>query len=95
MDLGRHILAKGFGVAAPEYREISRRLHEVGVLSDEIAGRMGELAGYRNRMVHFYHQVSDEELYDICTHHVRDVEAVVGALLAWIAAHSNRIDRSL
>ena len=44
MDLGRHILAKGFGAAAPEYREISRRLLELGVLSPEQAGLMGELA---------------------------------------------------
>ena len=24
------------------------------------------LAGYRNRLVHFYHEVSVEELYEIC-----------------------------
>ncbi len=95
MDLGRHLLAKGFGTVATEYRDIPRQLQDAGVLSGELARQMGELAGYRNRMVHFYHQVSDRELYDICTHHIQDVETVVNALIAWIAAHPERIDRSL
>ena len=25
------------------------------------------LAGYRNRLVHFYHKVADEELFDLCS----------------------------
>ena len=95
MDLGRHMLAKGFGAAASEYREIPRRLQEIGVLPVDVATRMGELAGYRNRMVHFYHLVSDKELYDICAHQLHDVDAVVEALLRWIAEHPERIDRSL
>jgi len=32
MDLGRHILAKGFGRAVTEYKEIPRELHRKGVL---------------------------------------------------------------
>ena len=62
MDLGRHMLAKGFGMVASEYREIPRQLQEAGVQPVELAARMGKLAGYRNRMVHFYHEVSDKEL---------------------------------
>ena len=95
MDLGRHMLAKGFGMAASEYREIPRQLQAAGVLPVELAALMGTLAGYRNRMVHFYHDVTNQELYDICAHQLDDVEAVVGAMLAWVAAHPERVDRSL
>jgi len=35
LDLGRHILAKGFAVAATEYKEIGSRLTEERVLSAE------------------------------------------------------------
>ncbi len=35
LDLGRHILAKGFGQGVSEYKEIALRLGEHGVLQDE------------------------------------------------------------
>ena len=95
MDLGRHMLAKGFAMVASEYREIPRQLQEAGVLSVELAALMGKLAGYRNRLVHFYHEVSDKELYEICTLHIHDVETIVEALREWIVEHPERVDRSL
>ena len=39
----------------------------VGVLDEENGALLRELAGYRNRLVHFYHEVSDLELYEICS----------------------------
>src|SRR5262249_44455567 len=54
LDLARHVLAKGFGRAAAEYADIARQLGEVGVVSSDLAARLGIMARYRNRMVHFY-----------------------------------------
>lgn len=54
LDLGRHILSKGFNRAVAEYKDIPVQLREAGVLSEAEAGLMREMAGYRNRMVHFY-----------------------------------------
>jgi len=36
-------------------------LVQVGVLDEEQGKLLREMAGYRNRMVHFYHQISDRE----------------------------------
>ncbi len=57
LDLGRHILARGFAVAVTEYKEIGARLHAEGVLTEDQAELFRMIAGYRNRMVHFYHEV--------------------------------------
>jgi uncharacterized protein YutE (UPF0331/DUF86 family) len=65
LDLGRHILAEGFGVGVSEYKEIVRELAQRGLLNQDEAGKMRQLAGYRNRMVHFYQEISNRELYDI------------------------------
>ena len=54
-----------------------------------------EMAGYRNRMVHFYEEVSMEELYEICTEGLADIERVVAALKRWIRAHPERMDQAL
>ena len=92
LDLGRHILAKGFGIGVSEYKEIARQLRMVGVLSPEDAELLEMLAGYRNRLVHFYHQVSEEELYEICTYHLQDLERLGKAIRAWVRTHPEMVD---
>ena len=93
LDLGRHVLAKGFGRAVIEYKDVAKGLAEVGVLDKEKAMALRTLAGYRNRLVHFYHEISTQELYEICTGQLGEVEAVLAAILDWIAAHPEGIDR--
>ena len=92
LDLGRHVLAKGFGQAVIEYKDVAKGLAEVGVLDKEEAMVLRTLAGYRNRLVHFYHEISNGELYEICTGRVGDIEGVLTAMLGWLAAHPEKID---
>lgn len=95
LDLGRHVLAKGFAVGVSEYKEIAQGLHERDVLTEKDANLMRTLAGYRNRLVHFYHEVSAEELYEICSTQLRDVEHLTNTLRKWFTEHSDRLDDSL
>ncbi|MBP1775109.1 MAG: hypothetical protein H6Q86_1115 [candidate division NC10 bacterium] len=95
LDLGRHVLAKGFGRAVTEYKDVARSLAETGVLDDSHVSLLRRLAGYRNRLVHFYHEVSEMELYEICTGELEDVNMVLTAILAWIEAHPESVDHSL
>ena len=53
------------------------------------------MAGYRNRMVHFYQEISNQELYEICSRQLGDVESLLNALLKWVNDHPEKIDRSL
>lgn len=50
------------------------------------------IAGYRNRLAHFYHRISVEELYAIRVSEPGDVEAIAGSYRRWVAAHPERID---
>jgi uncharacterized protein YutE (UPF0331/DUF86 family) len=84
LDLGRHLLAKGLGIAVVEYRDIAVKLGENGVLDAEQTALMRDMAGYRNRMVHFYNEISEAELYDICAHRLGDIERTIDAIVAWI-----------
>jgi uncharacterized protein YutE (UPF0331/DUF86 family) len=95
LDLGRHVLAKAFGQPAAEYRDIPRYLAEHGVIDEADAVRWLKMAGYRNRMVHFYSEVSRTELFDICATKLGDVEAAVAAVRAWMASHPELVDTSL
>jgi uncharacterized protein YutE (UPF0331/DUF86 family) len=95
LDLGRHMLAKGFGQGPAEYKEIATRLADVGVLDRAQGALLTELAGYRNRLVHFYDEVSASELYDICSGQLDDIRRLLQALLAWARQHPEMIDGAL
>ena len=83
-DIGRHILTKRFGTPATEYKEIANGLLEKNILQEEEAGILRKMAGYRNRMVHFYHEISPEELQEICSHHLDEIEMLLGKLTDWV-----------
>lgn len=94
-DLGRHIAAKGFGDPVTEYKEIAATLRHRGVISADEMERMQKLAGYRNRLVPFYHNVSAEELYEICASRLEDVESIADSLRAWVRNHPDHLDNTL
>ena len=94
-DLGRHILAKGFGIGVTEYKQIASELEKAGVLSHSQARLLATLAGYRNRMVHFYHEVTFEELYEICRGELGDLLKIRNAFLEWIESNPDQIDETL
>jgi uncharacterized protein YutE (UPF0331/DUF86 family) len=95
MDLGRHILAKGFGRGVSEYKEIASGLVEAKVLSPAQGDTLRTLAGYRNRMVHFYQEISDKELFEICSSQLSDITGASEAIRAWVKGHPDMIDQTL
>ena len=95
LDLGRHILAKGFAVGVTEYKEIADGLRRHEVLQATDADLLRLLAGYRNRLVHFYHEVADEELFDLCSQRLGDLEQLLEAYRTWARAHPEKLDEAL
>lgn len=95
LDLGRHILAKGFGLGIVEYKEIASQLASLAVLSKKSGAAFFEMAGYRNRMTHFYDEVRPQELYLICTSRTGDLETILDEILAWLRSNPEKLDRAL
>jgi uncharacterized protein YutE (UPF0331/DUF86 family) len=96
LDLGRHILAKGIGQGPAEYKEVAIALARAHVLDEAQGALLVRLAGYRNRrLVHFYDEVSDEELYEICTQRAGAVGDLLDALLGWVRRHPELVEGRL
>ena len=77
-DIGRHILSKiGSIDMAGEYKAIAKGLGEKGIVSEHLSQKLIQMAGYRNRLVHLYHNISEEELYDIVKEDLNDLKQFV------------------
>ena len=95
LDVGRHLIAKLAATGVAEYKRVGRSLGEHGVFDAETADLLVKLAGYRNRMVHFYHEVTTDELFGICAHELQDVEQILTAYVQWMRQHPELIDDDL
>ncbi len=95
LDLGRHILAKGFGEGFVEYKAIATALADHGIVPSERRAALVAMAGYRNRLTHFYDEVKAEELHSIVITHLDELEAILDEIVVWLRNHPDLTDRSL
>ncbi len=77
-DISNHILSRSSGalVKHPDsYKAVAAILGEIEVVPKDFAdGALSQMAGYRNRLVHFYHKVTKEELHEIIQNNLFDLE---------------------
>ena len=84
-DVGRHLLAaSGHASLAAEYKSIARGLGQREVVSSDLAARLGLMAGYRNRLVHLYAQVTPSELHAIISANLPDLSRFVLAIESYL-----------
>lgn len=94
-DIGRHILGKAYGVPAGSYRDIATLLAEKEVIDKGEEGIFVQMAGYRNRLTHVYHEVSSVELFRVCVEDLGDLASIRSAFQRWIRDNPHRIDNPL
>jgi uncharacterized protein with HEPN domain len=46
-------------------------------------------------MIHFYHEISYRELFEICTSELADIKDTIEALKRWIKENPEKIDEYL
>ncbi len=87
-DIARHILARigGFELGF-EYKSIAKGLEVKGVVSQKMAEKLIPIAGYRNRLVHFYHEITPEELYEIIQSNLQDIEEFITEIEGFLKAN--------
>jgi len=95
LDLGRHVLAKGFGIPVAEYAAIADQLTAQQIVPQDLGSKLKLMAGYRNRLVHGYEEVSPTELYGILTRQVVDITAISETIRRWCANNPESLDERL
>lgn len=76
-----HILSRIPGAEATEYKELARKLGEQGIVEKEFADtKLVEMAKYRNRLVHFYAEITTQEVYQILQNDLGDFDIFLSAV---------------
>lgn len=79
--IGAHLLARIPGGRATEYKTIALRLGETGIVSRQFAEKnLKAMAGYRNRLTHFYADVTPEEIHRIIRDDLEDFNTFLKAI---------------
>lgn len=78
-NITAHILSRFPGARETEYKRMAKKLGEIGIVEKDFANTtLVQMAGYRNRLTHFYSEVKSEELHTICREHLQDIEEFLG-----------------
>jgi uncharacterized protein YutE (UPF0331/DUF86 family) len=79
-DTARHVLAKAHGRGGLEYREVARLAAELGLVPPDLADPLMKIAGFRNRLAHYYDEVTPAELFAVVSSRLDELTALVEAL---------------
>ena len=80
-NITAHILSRIPGGRATEYKSMAIKLGETGIVDEEFAkGALYEMGGYRNRLTHFYAEITIEELYNIIREDLGDIEKFLDSI---------------
>lgn len=79
--IASHILSRLPGGQATEYAESARKLGEFGIIDKEFANTtLVKMGKYRNRIVHFYAEITPKEYYNIIKHDLGDFDIFLAAV---------------
>jgi len=90
-DIGRHVLSKSFAFRSLEYKEIAKELGEKGIVTKKYSVTLIKMAGYRNRLVHFYKEITANELYDILQNDLGDVEKFLNEMEIFLRKYKKQV----
>jgi len=80
-NISAHILSRIPGGQATKYKDIARNLGKFGIVDKEFADtQLTQMADYRVRLVHFYAEVTPEEVYKIIREDLADFETFLAAV---------------
>jgi uncharacterized protein YutE (UPF0331/DUF86 family) len=91
IGIANHIIATERLRAPKDYRDSFEALSEAGILLDDFARTMQELAGLRNLLVHLYWEVDDAMIYNGIRSELGDFEIFIGHILAFIDAQGSNL----
>ena len=90
-----HILSKIPGGQATQYKEMAIKMGEFSIVPKKFSQtKLVEMAKYRNRLVHFYAEVSTKELYQIIQNDLGDFDIFLRTIKN-VLTHPDKFDLTI
>ena len=84
IDMCNHIISRN-GYRIPEdYGDTFRVMGEVGALDTDFSDDLRNMAKFRNRLVHLYWEVDDQQLYEILQNRLVDFKKFLDSLASFL-----------
>jgi uncharacterized protein YutE (UPF0331/DUF86 family) len=84
IDLCNHIVARQGGRAPQDYADCFAILAELGVIESDLVRRLGQMARFRNLLVHLYRRMDDRRVYQVIHDNLGDLDVFRQQVLAWL-----------
>jgi len=84
ISICNHFIARKFKRVPESYSDCFTILHECGVISAELAERLGNMARFRNMLVHIYWEIDDERIFDILTTDLVDFDSYIKEIVHFL-----------
>jgi uncharacterized protein YutE (UPF0331/DUF86 family) len=81
IDIGNHVVAKNHLGTPKTYRETFELLTKNQILPKKDLELFLTMVKFRNRAVHLYDKISDEEIYNIIQNHLPDFEHFIACIV--------------
>lgn len=86
LDICNHLAARKGGRSPRDYADCIEILGELGVISEELKGRLVKMARFRNLLVHLYWRVEDGEVFRVIQEDLGDFDAYLANLGRYLKA---------
>ena len=87
VDLCNHIIAKNGLRTAEDYADTFKVMNEQGAFDQEFTGLLIQMARFRNRLVHIYWDIDDQELFRIIQGRLGDIKRFLKECGIFIGIH--------
>lgn len=85
LSISTHLVSRlPGGVKSKDYTEVIVTLGDFEVIPKEFAARIRGMAGYRNRLVHLYWNVTPKELYEKISGELKDIDMFVDYIIQYL-----------
>lgn len=81
LDIAHHIIARERYRVPESYADAFSVLAEQGIVPQEKVPVLRQMAKFRNRVVHLYHQVDNSQIYQFLHDGIRDIKEYVQAVI--------------
>ena len=85
IDICNHIIAKNRYRSPEDYADTFRVMNEVGAFSIDLSEKLQKMARFRNRLIHIYWEVDNQEMYRIMSEELKDFDEFIEALKKFIS----------